>query len=273
MMLIIVAVDAVDFARWLCSMRLGGLRRLLARFRGSLRREDEDPELLEEMAMLMSARRLQLGRTAMAVLRPCSCLFCLQLAVRVLLGLDLGYEFRVLAFMVGLMIVSACARFKAACLAARSMPILHLLCAVVFFSVILVEDPTRWTQLTLATDILMMLGLCCIYFHIRLVLVTNIAMSICVLIAFARCEEMQAGEALHQRIFAELFSLMGRITLVLVAQCGMEHSVRKEVEAQLGKCTQTAVSSLLDTLCDAVVELDEDLRLKSHFPKLANLLV
>mmetsp|Transcript_22058 Transcript_22058/g.63100 ORF Transcript_22058/g.63100 Transcript_22058/m.63100 type:complete len:322 (-) Transcript_22058:410-1375(-) len=257
MILVIVAFDSCDFLFWFCTRRPGGFRQQLTWLRAVWRREDGDDEVREAMAKLLSARRFQLGKIVLAVLWQCACAFCLQLAVRVLLGFDVGYEFRVVAFLMGLAILSASGRFRGTCMVERSMPILHLLLAALFFSAILWEDPAEQSQILIAMDILFMLGLCCIYLHSRLTVVTNVCMSICQLIAFLRSDRLRADEEVHQRAFAELFSLMARVTLLYVAQRLMEYSVRNEVVAQLGKCQQTAISSLLDTMCDAVVELDQ----------------
>lgn len=49
--------------------------------------------------------------------------------------------------------------------------------------------------------------------------------------------------------------------------------VVQEVQATAQRCHRLAMSSLLDLICDAVVDLDAGLVMTGHFPKFANMLM
>ncbi|CAK0831756.1 unnamed protein product, partial [Prorocentrum cordatum] len=66
------------------------------------------------------------------------------------------------------------------------------------------------------------------------------------------------------------------VALVLISRAVrevMEGEARQQVEAQASRSGLDASESLLGTICDAVVELDVDLRLRSHSPSLATMLL
>lgn len=57
------------------------------------------------------------------------------------------------------------------------------------------------------------------------------------------------------------------------AEMSMVRSAHKEMETEYGKCQESAMSVLLGSVCDAVVDLDSNLVMKEHVGKLAGLLM
>lgn len=103
--------------------------------------------------------------------------------------------------------------------------------------------------------------------------ITNCCLSACVVWTFVSLLRPVGSMSLGDLILSEGFCYLMRLLIFQVLQSLQELSARQEVLAKLGKCQQSAVSSLLAMICDAVVETDSDLRLKEHDQSLSTLLM
>lgn len=115
-----------------------------------------------------------------------------------------------------------------------------------------------------------------LYLRFPLVCATNICTSACLLASHAAEveEEQPVGPyALRSAMTAELVAIFIRLAMLYLAERLMRFGVRKEVLIHLGRCQLSGVSSLLDLMCDAVVDLDQDFRMKEHVPKMAHMLM
>jgi len=271
-MLIIYIANTFDLCMWMYSKRPGSLRRAWSRLLRTWQRSDMDPEVERLAGKLSSARRVELGRKVLAAGRVVGSVFWLQYTEEILKQ-AVTYEVRVLTSAIGLALVSMVMRFKMACLGEATLALVHLSMVALFMISLVADDDAAKTQIDFAMDVLFMMVLCGFYLCLRLLVFTNVCMSVCSFASFLRSANAALETNVRERVSVEIFSLMLRLLMIYSFEWYLEHVARMEIVSQLGKCHQSAVSSLLDIMCDAVVELDEGLRLKDHFPKLANMLM
>mmetsp|Transcript_120047 Transcript_120047/g.346788 ORF Transcript_120047/g.346788 Transcript_120047/m.346788 type:complete len:571 (+) Transcript_120047:51-1763(+) len=81
------------------------------------------------------------------------------------------------------------------------------------------------------------------------------------------------GISVQDFVLAEATFFATKSALMFAIHSMMQHSAAQEVHASSSQCHRRATSSLLDVLCDAVVDLDDKLALTEHAPKLASVLM
>lgn len=106
-----------------------------------------------------------------------------------------------------------------------------------------------------------------------LVLPTNIVLEACLFASYAREEGSFSNIPARSVILPTVFAFLWKLVLLGGLETMLIRSVKSDVKARSGKCHQSAVHSLLNLLCDVVVDLDEELCFKSEFGKLAGLLM
>jgi len=73
-------------------------------------------------------------------------------------------------------------------------------------------------------------------------------------------------------VLGELISLLNTVFMLNGMKNAMRMQARQEIETKSARSETSAVTALLSTMGDAVVELDRDLRIKRHCPQLATML-
>lgn len=110
--------------------------------------------------------------------------------------------------------------------------------------------------------------------EIRVAVLTTACFHLCSLWSFTRLPPALHGEVSMQAVaVSEVVVMSAKLALLWVVQSSLERSALREVEARLGKCQSSAVSSLLGLVCDAVVDADPALNLASENDSLKSLLM
>jgi len=74
-------------------------------------------------------------------------------------------------------------------------------------------------------------------------------------------------------VASEIGILFSKMVFLWFAEAFLETYAMNSVQAREGNCKTSIVSSLLKMMCDAVVDIDQDLKLKSDDPSLSHLLM
>lgn len=114
-------------------------------------------------------------------------------------------------------------------------------------------------------------SLVCMRFPV--LLVTQSLHSIGVVAGLIMAVPRDAGLDIDEMIAVELSTCFFKLAIFRFVAKLVDQTVRGEVAASVGACQRSAVSSLLGMMCDAVVELDQDLAMKEHVGKMAGMLM
>jgi len=110
-------------------------------------------------------------------------------------------------------------------------------------------------------------------FRSRVFVLTNLCLQAC-LVYFELQDSADRDDVdLRRALLPQTFTLFMKLTLLCGAEGVLWRNATNEVQAKAGQCTQSAVSSLLDLLCDVVIDLDHGLKLKSAPAKFAGMLM
>jgi len=113
------------------------------------------------------------------------------------------------------------------------------------------------------------------YTNVRLAVFWNMVHSSAVIFVYCEMLEPASGRSMPLGAFAGIE--LGMCTALIFVAVGWNDSLRtelsREIQAKLIKSESSALTSLLNMVCDVVIELDEDLRITEHASRLAALLM
>lgn len=90
---------------------------------------------------------------------------------------------------------------------------------------------------------------------------------------YANVASQENAEHAGNVLVTECVGYAFKMALVISIHSMSRHSTQQEVLVCTQTCHRLAMSSLLDLICDAVVELDDQLLMTGHCPKLGNMLM
>jgi len=265
-------VNGLDFCFHMRSAGLGWLRRFVAWLKCATAVDPEDPELNEQLAKLLNIRRRQCAKSINNAMRVGTSVYCIQVVAQVMFG-QVPNQAHVLAYGFTLLLVTIAALFSKVFFIARTYPLLHVAVMAMLCILALTEDASNWSPLYLAMHACSALIVGGMYLCFKVVALTNTVLLGCYLVVHFNSENSAGDQALSRSVGGELFIWCVDLVLLYSAEALLKFGARKEIEARFGKCQQSAVSSLLDMMCDAVLDLDHEMQFKSHFAKLSNMLM
>jgi len=234
--------------------------------------ESENPELDEQVEKLLELRRRQSAKFINTALRFGISIYCVQVVAQIAHG-QVANKAHAFAYGISLLLNTIAALCTKVFVSGQAYGFLHVFVMAMFCVVALTEDASQWSPLYLAMHSCgsLVVGGMLLRFHV--LALTNTMLLGCYMVAHFRSESSAGDKVLSRTVGAELFIYCGNLVVLYAAEALLRFGARQEAVAKFGKCHLSAVSSLLDMMCDAVLELDEDMHFKSHFTKFANMLM
>jgi len=230
-----------------------------------------DPELEEQFRETLSEKRVQLARGLM----PCFCALAtyraVEKAMHALLHEGHLMDASFLLVYSGCALCTLCPRL----VCGRTLVAWHCYFMATWHvdaSPLLLELDSKFVLFqttTLAATI--GIGFLCLQFPVMLA--TNVVGMIVSLASIQAKWHPAVGLSFKDFASLEFTCFLLKIAIFRFTTIVVERSVRREVETRIGACHRSAVTSLLGMMCDAVVDLDQQLALKQHVGKLASMLM
>eukprot|EP00429_Kryptoperidinium_foliaceum_P013373 CAMPEP_0176040030 /NCGR_PEP_ID=MMETSP0120_2-20121206/19846_1 /TAXON_ID=160619 /ORGANISM="Kryptoperidinium foliaceum, Strain CCMP 1326" /LENGTH=599 /DNA_ID=CAMNT_0017373425 /DNA_START=108 /DNA_END=1907 /DNA_ORIENTATION=+ len=252
---------AARLRRWYCA--------------GVLMESHEDPDVNEQIASKLHGKQVRLARALVPVFCALASGRVLSIAYTAFLReppeSGVAQDSAFVALFSGFTICTLCPRL----LVSRSLPAWHvyfMLTGGIYSSPLVIGFDIHFVLMQSLTMIgTTSVGFVCLRFPV--VCLTNIVQSVIMVVAFAAKLDPDMGLSCIELVQGEVLCLLLKLAVFRCATLMMEWSTHQEVVGQAKTCERSAISSLLEVLCDVVVDLDQNLTIKEHPAKFGVMLM
>jgi len=196
------------------------------------------------------------------------------MAAQIFSGEDISLDQKNIISITVVFVTSAVGAIRPGLINARTVVWWHLMyMAFLCFGLVqtrFTADPTRSLFRALLAVESIAVGVMC---HRLRVLAVSYACLSCCAVWSHLSSPLPGGVAQSDVVFAEVTMYLLKMLLFVHLDAMQTFAAQQEVEAKLGRCHRSAVSSLLGMVCDAVMDMDSEMRLKQHEESLSNLLM